>query len=511
MVEKFRELKKKYVILAIIKGLIAGVFCALFAIGAVMLGIKLSANRLAWYYYLIIGFGTFAASFGITFLLTYHSDKSLAKKLDNEYNLKEKVQTMVEFSGQEGDILNIQREDTEKTLNNLPKKKISFAKIWQYVLIAVLGISLFLSGVLVTSKYEAPTPPDDVFVLDEWDIKALEQLIADVNASDLEETVKIPAISALETLKEELPNARTAYDMRSYVKSCAKAIDKAVILANTYRDVAQLMDKYEELNDFKMSIVNASRFYADSTVIDSLSKVKSEQKNAEEKIRTKLESFTKAFVADVKGAEGKVGIKDAVEALLDPLNDSLSEEDDLELVKIIEKIENDALYLALSDFSSALGVVKKEYNSRNEDDLKSIVNDACTDFVTAMSRELLVQAYNCMMDDMICNTLNSIFGTSVKPEELDLPGMSDDTGGSNDSPNGGGVGDKDVIYGGKDTVYDKETTSHVVYTKIWNDYVSKLNSKLNSEESGLSEEMEAYIRNYIKALEGTESDANGEN
>lgn len=506
MTETFLKLKKKYLAIAISKSLIAGVFLALFAVGTVMLGFKLGEAYLSWYYYLVIALGTFAVSFVATFLLTYRSDKSLAKFLDVEYGLNEKVQTMVEFAGQEGDILNIQRADTEETLKNLPKQKIKFSKIWQYIVIAVLGLSFFLAGVIVPSRYVAPVVPDE-YVVNEWDLKSLDQLISDVQASDLEEEVMIPVVSALELLKEDLGNTKTNSGMRTAVKNCAKAVDTAIAQANSYREVAKTLSTSADLKSFTTMLINAADSYKSDVVIDSLSVVRTEQKTSEGKIRDAIGTFTTAFVEKVKKLTEKVEIKDAVEGFVEPLNDCLGADE------VQEQFAGDELYGTLSDFSSSFEIVLNEYMSRGESDLKSIVSNACTDFVTASSKVLVKQVYNRMMDDMIFNVLEDVFGVTLTQSTLDLPGVSDSGSDSDDEngTHGGGTGEGDVIYGGSDAVFDPESNEHVAYGEVWTDYVARLTELLNDKESGLSEEMKVYIQNYIDILDGSASDTEGEN
>lgn len=508
MVQKFSELKKKYAIIAIIKSLIASVFAALFAVGAVMLGVKLGGAYLAWYFYLLIGLGAFAVAFGVAFLCTYRSDKALARELDNEYGLKERVQTMVEFSGQEGDLLKLQREDTAHTLENLPKKRISIAKIWQYVVVAVLGLSFFLSGLLVASSYVPPIDGDK-FVLDAWDEKALEQLIEDVRSSELEERVKVPAVAALELLKDELSENLSKTVMQQKVKSCAEAIDTAVIVANTYRDVAYAMDEYSALNAFKTSLVNASECYVGDTQIDSMNRVKAESKQAESKIRSSLTVFSDAFYATVKNATDVLAVKTAIDAVLEPFNESLSTD---EAVAKLE--EGDDLFVALSSFSIALGDVSDSCGKPTGYSLeysKELVQKACTDYVSAMSEELVVQVYNCMMDEMICATLKSLFGVNVSPTSLVLSGaLEGGSGSGDDTSHSGGAGDEKVEYAADDAIYDHNKAENVAYGEVWNDYRSKLYEKLNDKDSELSDEMKAYIRNYINILSSTADDSTEE-
>lgn len=509
MTETFKKLKKKYLLLTIIKSVIAGVFSALFCVGAVMLGIKLGAVWMASYYYVIIALGGFAIAFGITFLLTRHTNKSLSRLLDYEYGLNEKVQTMVEFSEQEGDMLKIQREDAESKLKNLPKKKISFAKIWQYIVVAVVGLSIFLTGILVPSKFVAPIVPDD-FTLSDWDLKVLEQLISEVKSSDLKDDVMIPSVTALELLKDQLTNAKTNSEMRESVRSCAKAIDKAVILANTYRDIALRLNAYTGLADFTRALVSACDSYKQSNdkadvEINSMSVVKAYAQASEEKIRTQLSVFTNAFIAKVKNLMVDVDIKNAVEAFLNPLNESMVEDG-----APIEALADDELYLALADFSTRLTPVVEEYGLFL-DYMKSIVSDSCSTFISSASKVLVEQVYNRIMDDYIFNRLADIFGVTLVQEDLDLPGISGDGTGSEDGPSGsGGAGDGDVVYGGNDAVYDPSSAEHVPYGEVWNDYVAKLYERINDKQSGLSKEMEAYILEYINILDGSASENEGD-
>lgn len=499
MTETFLKLKKQYLTIALVKSLIVGVFCALFAVGTVMLGIKLGGTRLAWYFYLVIAVGTFALSFVGTFLLTRRSDKVLAKMFDTEYGLNEKVQTMVEFSADDGYIVKIQREDAEETLKNLPKRKVQFSKIWQYIFVVVLGLSFFLAGVIVPSSYVAPVAPDE-YVLNEWDLKSLEQLISEVKSSDLEERVMVPVVSALEVLKEELPEVRTNSAMRTAVRNTAKAIDEAIILANSYRDVIVAINAYSALKDFKSALINATASYKSDKKITSMNDVKTAQKVSEEEIRESLGAFTDAFVEKAKKQTEKVEIKNVVDAFVTPLNESMSTDE------VIELLGEDDLYMALSDLSSALGVVVDEYMWR--EDLKTIVSKACTDFVTSVSEELVVQVYNCMMDDMIFYVLGQTFGVSLSQQDLELSGVGeDDSIGEDDGSHSGGMGDNETVYGGTDAVYDYKNSEHVPYGKIWNDYVGELYEKLG-EQSDLSEEMKAYIQKYIEILDGSSSSEN---
>lgn len=510
MTETFRQLKKKHTIVAIILSAIVGVFCALFAVGAVMLGIKLGAQRLAVYYYVLIGVGAFLISGGITFLFTRRTNKSLSKKIDSEYGLDEKVQTMIEFAGESGDIIQIQRADADEKLKNLPNPKLTFAKIWQYVLVAVIGLSMFLSGILVPSRYVAPEPPagSDDYVLNEWDAKALDQLITDVEASDLEEGVKFTVVTALEVLKDKLPNVKTNKAMREAVTACADAVETAIMYANTYRDVAIVLNSYEKLTSLKVALIRASTSYqSDDVIINSLSSVKALQNTSEQKIRTALTAFTNT-IAPLTGATKEEIYETVAEGFLDDLNMCMNPDENEELT---DRVIESGLYSVLSEYSGNLNDVY-DYQWLFADTLTETINTANASFLSLMSRELVPEVYNHMINDMIFNRLSEIFGVVLSHADWELPDIStgeEDSG--DDSSGSGGIGDAESEYGSDAIVYDPNYTDDnkkfVPYGNIWggeDGYATKLQNKITAD--GVSKEVAEYIRKYIAFLEGSGED-----
>lgn len=506
--ESFIKLKKKSLIAAIIISIVVGVFSALFAVGVVMLSVKLSANKLAWYFYLIIGIGGCLLSGGITFLFIRPTDKSVAKRLDNEYGLNERTQTMLEFKEQDSAMLRLQREDAEARLKNLPKKKFSLPvvksllkKTWQYIVVAVLGISFFLAGAIVPSRYVPPF--SDNFTYDDWEASALEQLIEDIKNSQTEDKVKLPVVESLTLLNEELKTTTLKSEMKVKVKACASTIDEAVILANSYRAVAEALNYYNELNDFKNALVKAADSYKNEYKITSISEVDSRAKNAESGIRDALEAYVNAFESEVAAMTEVAAIKDKVVTFLTPYNEALSEDILIEY-KLFDKLKEDQLYAVMSTYSAELGnkTLLYQYQSTSLSYAKEIVSASNSNYVSNASKLLTTQVYNRMIDELALNTLSDLFGVSVYPEDLSLSDNSDGDGSSDNPSQGGALGDEDVIYGGDDAIFDPDSNTHVQYGKVWNTYMARLYDRLNDPDYELSDEMRAYIMQYIKVLTG---------
>lgn len=500
----FENFRKKSVCAAYVKGALTGVCCALFVLGAIMLSVKLCAVRLAWFYYVLIGVAVAICAFFVTFFLTKPNDKKLAKRLDRDYSLREKVQTMVEFDGQDGEMLRLQRADADETLKNVRPKKNSVKRIWQYAVIVVLGCALFLTAVVVPSRYQDPN--DDRYTFGEWDEAALVQLIADVEGFSLEDKVKPFAVASLTLLREELLNTTQNSVMRAKVQAAAKEIDNVVIAANTYRQIALALNSYSVLNDFKLAMVRASNSYKGNETIDSVSKVNALADDSESMIRAELTVFTQALNESIASLSLSSEIYDKLIGFLDAFNESMVADE------IGESLSDDSLYRALAAFSEALGPIY-EYRSREPESLKKVVSSACAEYLSGVSGVMVTQVYNRIVNEYICNRLSEIFKVSVFPEDLDLPGVSDEDSDSQQKPpQSGSIGDEQEIYGSNDIVYDPNTNEHASYGPLWQaSYMAKLYELLEDPDANLSDEMRYYILQYISALNGDISNGSGSN
>lgn len=501
MLASFIDFKKKFTTDALAKSAIVGVFCALFAIGALMLIIKLSALYIAFYIYIITGVIAAVIAFGITCFIALPRNMALAKRLDKEYFLNEKIQTMVEFDGQEGEMLRLQREDADAALRNLKLKKPTVKKLWQYIVIGVLGCITFFTGMAIPSRF-VPPPDPDRFVLGSWDEASLEQLISDVKSFELKNDVKIVMTESLETLRDELKKTNKTSEMRSLVKTTAKTIDAAVIYANTYRDVALYLNQESSLKEFKKSILNAVSCYEiDGQKLSDASDLLARTKTVDSNIRNELSVFTSNLTQEAYNYAAKAEILDLISEFLDPFNTVMAQglED--------ERIASDEYYSVLSDFSAALGKANK---SHSVSALNEIIGTACANCLSDSSQVLYFQVYNRMADEFICNNLSSIFGVSVSPEELILPEQSGGNGDSEDSSQSGSVGDNESQYASDDLVFDPEKSEQTQYGNIWNEYMAELYKRINDSDSELSEEMKSYIKKYINALSGTDKNPSAE-
>lgn len=507
----FSSYKKKSIISALVKSFVIGASCALFATGAFLLTIKLCALKINWLLYLAVGLGVFAVGAVLTFLIIRPNDKKIAKHLDEEYSLGERAQTMIEFAKEDGDMYALQRKDAAEKISNLPRRGLSFKKIWRYLLVGALCAATFATAIVVPSRY-VPPKNDDGYELSTWDAEALKSLIEDVKGLSLEDRLKISAVAELELLLDGLEDETSASSMRKKVESAAENIDNLVIAYNSYRAVALALNTDSAMDSFKVSLLSAVDSYIDENQrVNTADILKARAQQSESKIRTKLGSFVESFDSTLDEAVMKSEIREIVSDFLTPFNEVMQSEifDGLEEDEITAKVESDGLYKALSDLSTGLGNVVENYNYLTADTMKENASAAFSAYVANSSAVLVKQVYARMSDEFICNRLSEIFKVTVSPEELYLPGYSDgsDSSGGNNN-NGGGDGDKDVILGSDETIYypgDAERDpGHVKYGDVWDKYYAELDKKLR--DSNIDEETKNYIREYINSLYGNVTD-----
>ena len=152
MAENFKVVKNKYKLMAIICAVALGVFCGVIVACSLLLAFKLSEIELLWVYYLLIGIGAAACCAVPFYFLLRPSDKKLAQKLDKQYSLNQKVQTMVEFAHEEGAIITLQREQTNDALAVAAKSRPNLTGVLKFVFIPVIAVAIACVSILIPAK-----------------------------------------------------------------------------------------------------------------------------------------------------------------------------------------------------------------------------------------------------------------------------------------------------------------------------------------------------------------------
>lgn len=210
MSERFKKLKRKYLLGAILKSAVCGLSFGLFVAGVVLLSLKLSAISLDVVWYVLMGAGAAVLGCVVAFIFFRPTNKKVATDLDNEFGLEERVQTSLEYGGQEGTILEMQRADTEKRLSGLPKRKLRFSKIWQFCVTAVIAVAIAVTAIFIPAKQASASggggggDDDPDANITKWQLSALSDIIENVkNDLVLDDAVKNQTVPKLEDLKDK--------------------------------------------------------------------------------------------------------------------------------------------------------------------------------------------------------------------------------------------------------------------------------------------------------------------
>ncbi len=240
MVESFKRRKKQALIGAVSLSVGLGLSAAAFVFGAWFLIVRLTGDSFPTALGILVSVGAGALVAGGTLLLLYPTVKRFAKKLDKEYALGEKAQTMVEYSSQSGAVIQLQREQAEEVISSLPKKKKSFFDIAKVAVLPILATATLITAVVVPKSEKGDSvPPPVVFQPTEYQLKDLKALIANIDGSEMEEGLKGQFLSFLQPISdlltvdegEDLPLAE---DVIFAVKLAMNQIIGATRSANSY-------------------------------------------------------------------------------------------------------------------------------------------------------------------------------------------------------------------------------------------------------------------------------------
>lgn len=479
MSERFKKLKRKYLFGAILKSVICGVSFGLFAVGIILLALKLSAISLGVVWYIVIGAAAAVIGTGVSFVFFKPTNKKVATRLDNEFSLEERVQTSLEFSGQEGVLLGLQRADTEQKLSNLPKSKVRFSRIWQFGVTALIAVAMATTAFVVPAKAAVPTGDDAPAVVGTLPINQIEKMIDDVQKSKITDTVKTKIEYELRNLISELSvEDLTQGDLKSAVNSAITEVNLAVNNSVSYFEVSDILEA--EGTVFGQIILrggNAYRVYqpAGATTIKTYDHVELFDSEKQSRTLNRMDAGKNKILKslDIKIGEGWSEWSDAMTLIIEPLNSGIE--------ALGEEFAEDSLCSYLVIFKDKFVDLQEKVELgefTSDDDLQAeIKNMFIGEDWESLALELSVQSYAGAVRRFVGNRLKDIFGLGG----LELPDRDDDVGGNSggtnnpDNPDpgegdpGNGVIGGGPGYGDKE-VYDPFTGKYVEYKELLSQY-----------------------------------------
>ena len=472
----FRKFKRKICIGAIIRAILFGLSLGAMTGAALWFVDKMTIVEPDFKRYLLVAAAVAGVSAVLMAIILIPTRKRLARRLDRSLALGEKVQTMVAFRGQEGAMLAMQRADTDRILQETPRRRVKGTCTWLFALLPLVAVLCTVGTILVPAK-EPPAPApvvEKTWHLEAWEEQALKDLIREVQESDMEQTPRIEVVTELETLLKRLKSISKETDMKREVIASITDIHTIVSNHNTYDILADAMTTAPA----ELIRTMGSRMKTLDPVLigDVMQDVRQSLETDRETATLLAAAIRQSITASKLNATNDVIV--ALEAFavdLDALAVQESESDDNALAAMIE--------------------------NHNE----------------ALNAALLLQATNEEVEEYVMYKLLSIFGISSAelPEDLlkdfgDDEDVSDaplDDNTEEDNATSGGAGSGEQIFGSNDTIYDPETDTYVSYGAVLKGYYAKITEMMvdGASPEEIAEALEGY---YTILFDGRNNEEN---
>ncbi len=462
----FHRLKRNMCIGAVIRALAGGLSLGVILVAAQWLYAKLTMAEPNFLRYALIGgIPALILSAGLLVLLLPR-DKKLAAQLDDRLQLHEKVQTMIAFREEDGDMIRLQRESAEQALLESPRRRVHGALTGLFIALPIVACLALVGTLLVPAKEPAEPPPvvDTGWRLDDFQAQKLRDLIAYIQKSDMEEELKHGVSGELEGLLIKLGSIRKENVMRETVVDTIINIHGLVSDHNTYDLLAAAM-------------VNTV-----STPVKQLG-------NSLYSLKPLLISEQMTTLAQAVNAaeEGKAA---AAGALATAVEQALSRAD---------VPASDEVYEALAALASTL---RNLTDDMSEDDVLSLLDAAETTLLSSLE----IETVNETVGTYTITRLMEIFGIpadAVPPEVLTK--VNEATTEGDYRPNddqeqnaAGGIGSGEVLFGSNDTIYDPDKGAYVTYGEVLETYYAAVLEHMG--DGTLPPELEDMFYDYFAML-----------
>lgn len=500
MGEIFQRFRARANLIRILRAVLTGLGAGALLSGVLNLLARLELLPLSSGLPFLIGGGVALAVGVILFLLAGTDDKSLARRLDSELSLDERIETMHQYKDEDTALYRLQREDAEAALSDIPTGRLRFKRLWLYVLIFALGAAVLATSFLFKKEEEPPVIiPEAAFELSAFQEKALLDLALEVEASEMQEPYRantvtlirglVEALKAIDTVREKDAAVSLAMSkMLSEVDASSYAVELITALYSTshppLRELALALNYYEWPR------------------IDELDKFNSEMK----KLRASLVYTPETDAAPAEATDP------AIEALSGLLTDSSGG-----IVGVLELLnipDTDPLYTVLlrlataaednADGTRVYGLARlASFLSEHGYEPTQREIDAT---LTALSGEiyaaLLINRENTSTGEMAVERIAAIMNTPLPT--LERPRFSEGAtggeGGSSDEETGGGAISGGTEYGSDDLIYDPYTNSYVPYGEVLDRYYALTIGSI--ENGNHTEEERAALMKYFSILYG---------
>lgn len=492
MSEIFLKFKKRLTAFRIIKSAISALSAGLLTSGISLALIRLAILSAEPFVAIFIGVGGAALSFALCFFLTGRTDISLARELDTDFDLNDRVQTMIEFSDRSGEMILLQRQDAEGQLAEIPLKNYKFKRLWIYLTALLVSAAVLVVGFIVPDRRGYISPTVTPFSLSALQERSLTELIDNIRESDMEEEFKTPTVNELTDLLEVLRVTDTEDDMITAVTKSMAVISDITYRSSTTTELLTGLwnsgDVY--LRHLAKALAKSSWDYDDWSGFGD-----------------EMVAYKAVLMGDNETDEDAIIGAERVKAAISGMNGKLPGALAASGVGTDDGLYS-AIYRMFRDETYGLSLILTEIDSLSDDQVRAAIGADIDASGGELYAALVVNLTNASWGEEAMEKLEDLFTVpDPKAERPDFythdwainvgQGSDGDVGGS-EVESGGGGGGGGVSYGSDDLVLDPLTGKIVKYGDIIKKYNEKMFAMLESDL--YTEEQKAAIRKYFELL-----------
>lgn len=496
MFESFKKFKRKLMLEIFFKGLILGLSFGVLVEAVFYLLEKRDIFNLPLVADIAIAAGIAVVITVAYFFIRKPNDMQVAKRLDNQLGLHEKIQTMIAFKDKKGTMVELQRDDAKLNLDATPSKNVAMKFTFVNFALSIVAVLSIGSAVAVPEKKPAPsTPPSGEIGGIDYTEK-IDQIKDWLNNEDIDEDLKAKLEEVLKQIEEILDSLQMTEAQK------IEAIEKLLAglkeeYETQYKIIGTVLMTYKadySLYNLGFAIYNQDQVKLSEAMQEMLENVRNVETTAElqancygyaQNMQSALKTCAEQYHVDREDKMYKL-----IEDLMQQLYDIYNDEELANQPQLPEKLVEDVFYestIKITDVTKA------------EVQLGEFV-----DMVTEMTQPTEPEEPGGDDGELppeeepyVYQPVSGDDGDESFDKEFIVGSAKEDaTGGY-----GAGIGTGDVTVAKNEKVYDPITNSYVSYGDIIkaDDYYATY--ILNGLTDGnMPEDVEAYIYAYYMLL-----------
>ncbi len=467
MSNNFANLMRRARLTAIVISAVAGIFLGAASAGAVILVMKLVGGDLRMLA-LTVGCATVLVSSGILLLILMPTERRLAKRLDTEHSLRERVSTMIEFKTSDDPFTALQREDANEKLGEIRFSPWRKKQVITVLVTCFVSAALLTTALVIPAKTEYIEPEQPLTEFDkQWILTELSDMISTVETSLIADTLKtgnLRELRALYTFVEE-------HEFLSEMK--VEAIKAVIAISGHLTRENSAIPIGEQLSKAKTAVLKEL-----GAELSRLGGTGVQKKLAElEEVLSSASEEEASFIADELTAALSAAGADPASPLTVLMQN---------LAAALRGYSSGSIL----SVSEAFGTVKTDaFNQTMVQNINKMITQ------TVISR--LCALFGISSDDLTASGADPDLDTSppAKAPDEEIPPEDDD----NDQTIGsGGIGSGDRVYGSNDMIYNPYTNKYVPYGEVFDEYNNRVLQMV--EDGRIPPDFEEFTKEYFRSL-----------